>query len=435
MKLKELTFKNFRNFEEYHVALGRKTTVFIGRNGMGKTNLIEGMVQSLSFIFSKQRDTPQYEFIRSTDQGVKTFKTTDPRYVNGDYAYPLSISAVGAIETEEGGEVPLEWQFEQEAKKSGLKDSKYRAAYHFFWEYYNNREDKPVFAYFSDGFPHKNTNISSGMKEKLASGNLLPPGDGYYQWDKEQSCVNIWKEYFVQQYLNNTLSFDQAKQDYVDAVTEKMRCFSTSFGDHVIEKLFVQKHDINLDLMILSNDGVERFFDFLPAGYERIYSLALDLASRSYLINKHTNPFGIVFIDEIDLHLHPSLAAEILPALQRTFPRIQFIVSTHSPMVISNMSVNEDNKIIALQKSGTQYFNTEIADMYGINYDFVLSAVMDAEPNNVKLQQLKEKYLRLMRRDKSDLAKETLSAIQEMLSEERFNAVSKELNQKLEAEA
>ena len=132
MKLKELTFKNFRNFEEYHVALGRKTTVFIGRNGMGKTNLIEGMVQSLSFIFSKQRDTPQYEFIRSTDQGVKTFKTTDPRYVNGDYAYPLSISAVGAIETEEGGEVPLEWQFEQEAKKSGLKDSKFRAAYHFF---------------------------------------------------------------------------------------------------------------------------------------------------------------------------------------------------------------------------------------------------------------------------------------------------------------
>ena len=51
MKLFDIAFRNFRNFHEYNIALGNKVTIFIGRNGMGKTNLIEGMVQSLSFIF------------------------------------------------------------------------------------------------------------------------------------------------------------------------------------------------------------------------------------------------------------------------------------------------------------------------------------------------------------------------------------------------
>lgn len=402
MKLVDITLKNFRNFEKYHITLGKKTTVLIGRNGMGKTNLIEGMVQSLSFVFSKQRDTQQYEFIRSTDQGVKSFKTTDPRYADGDYNYPLSLEANGITEDSDN-KITLSWSFEQESKKSGLKDSKFREAYHKFWKYYNVRKEKPVFAFFSDGFPHKDTNLSSGMKDKLKSGNPLPAGDGYYQWDKEQSCVNIWKKYFIQQWINNRLNPEPEKSAFVNAVNEKLHEFSlplndqsTNVVDSVVVGLSVDYRNDETTLLINTEDGAKKPFDTLPTGYERLYSMILDLASRSYLLNKNTNPEGIVFIDEIELHLHPSLAAEILPRLQRSFPRVQFIVSTHSPMVISNFDQSEgeqgDYRLINLLKNEDGYYNKAIENVFGLDYNSSLVHIMDTKQNEKYKDELIKAY-------------------------------------------
>ena len=92
MILKSISLSNYRNFETYQLELGKKTTMLIGRNGMGKTNLISSMVQAMSFIFSKQRNRPQTEFIRSSDQGVKRFAVMDARFTD-DNQYPVFIKA------------------------------------------------------------------------------------------------------------------------------------------------------------------------------------------------------------------------------------------------------------------------------------------------------------------------------------------------------
>ena len=190
MILKTISLVNYRNFKEYSIELGKKTTMLIGRNGMGKTNLINSMVQAISFIFSKQRNMPQTEFIRSSDQGVKRFAATDARFTT-DYQYPIYVRATAEIN---GGTI-LNWGLEQESKKSGLKDSRFRDSYLRFWDFYNYVGEKPLLAFFSDGFPHKNTRLSRAMKERLKSGKSLPANTGYYQWDQDQSCVEIWKRY------------------------------------------------------------------------------------------------------------------------------------------------------------------------------------------------------------------------------------------------
>lgn len=409
MKLFDITLRNFRNFEEYHVSLGRKVTVFIGRNGMGKTNLIDGMVQALSFIFSIPKDTQQYEFIRSSDQSVRSFKDTDPRYIDRNYTYPLALEVNGGIEVRDGF-IPLTWAFEQVTKKSGLKLSQYRDAYRSFWEHYNMLEEKPVFAFFSDGFPHKDTNISKGMKAKLKSGNPLPDCDGYYQWDKEQSCVNIWKKYFIQQWINNRLNPDPEKEEFVQAINEKLHEFSipinndANVDDNVIEELSVDYREEEATLLVTLADNTSKPFDAFSAGYERIYSMILDLTSRSYLLNKNTNPEGIVFIDEIDLHLHPSLAAEVLSRLQRSFPRIQFVVTTHSPMVISNFDQSEggkdDYRLINLLKNDDEYYNRTIDNVYGLDYNSSLVHIMETRQNEKYKDELAEAYLYWRENDK-----------------------------------
>lgn len=401
MKLIDITLKNYRNFEEYKLELGQKATVLIGRNGMGKTNLLNGMVQSLSFIFSKQRNTEQYEFIRSTDQGVKAFLDTDARYCNRDYQYPISLISNAVIGTDDSP-VSLGWTFEQESKKSGLKDSMFREAYRSFWDYYNTVDQKPVLAFFSAGFPHKDTNIGSGMKEKLKSGNPLPAGDGYYQWDKEQSCVNIWKRYFIQQWLNNRLSFDPEKAAYVDAINQKLRQFSTPMDPSnaldysAVRELSVDYRDGEATLLITMEDGSTKPFDTLPAGFERIYSMVLDLASRSYLLNGNTDPDGIVLIDEIDLHLHPSLEAEILPRLQNAFRKVQFIVTTHSPMVLSNFDQSaggqDDYKLINLLRDDDGFYNVNVGNLYGLDYNSSLTNFMGTRQHQAFTDSLADAY-------------------------------------------
>lgn len=382
MRLIKIKLHNYRNFEDFSIELGSKTTVFIGRNGMGKTNMLSAMVQSLSFIFSKQKNTQQYEFIRSSSQGVKRFVASDPLFKEMKYTYPLTIEAEAQLNSH--GHI-INWSFDQDSEKSGLKDSKFRVAYHDFWDFYNDRNEKPVLAFFSDSFPHKEGRISSKMNEKLNSGKALPANTGYYQWDYEQSCAEIWKIYFAQEWFNSS-EFPE-KKTFIDAINRTFRNFSQPLQNETINQefkvreLFGKIINQKAELMIRFDDGHETRFDLLPAGYLRMFSIVFDIACRSYLLNGHCDPEGVAFIDEIDLHLHPSLAAEVLPRLQRSFPRLQLIVSTHSPMVISNFNQAsesvDDNKLYQLMKTENGYEQCLIEDIYGLDYNSSLQNVME----------------------------------------------------------
>jgi len=398
MILKSISLKNYRNFQEYNIELGKRTTMLIGRNGMGKTNLISSMVQAMSFIFSKQRDMPQTEFIRSSDQGVRRFAVMDARFTN-DNQYPLYIRATAEI----NGGTELSWGLEQDGRKSGLKDSKFRDAYLQFWDYYNERGEKPLLAFFSDGFPHKNTRISAAMKERLESGFALPANTGYYQWDQDQSCVEIWKRYFIQQWLNNRLNPDAKKEAYVEAIKTALFEFSKPLnknlenGEMVVEDLFVEMRGEAGTLMIkLVGKDTATPFNNLPQGYNRMFSMVLDLASRSYLLNGNCNPEGIVFIDEIELHLHPSVAISILQRLRRSFDRLQFIVSTHSPLVITNFNQQggaDDYRLYQLTCEDGVYDKKRVGDVFGLNYNEGLTTVMEAKDRDRNMKEMRDLYL------------------------------------------
>jgi predicted ATP-binding protein involved in virulence len=79
----------------------------------------------------------------------------------------------------------------------------------------------------------------------------------------------------------------------------------------------------------------------LSEGEKMLIQLIADISRRLTLANPSLeNPLegtGIILIDEIELHLHPKWQRNILPALTKTFPNIQFIVTTHSPQVLSNV--------------------------------------------------------------------------------------------------
>ena len=156
--------------------------------------------------------------------------------------------------------------------------------------------------------------------------------------------------------------------------------------------------------------------DQLSGGQRAVLALAADLAWRMARGNPHLEePLGseaVVLIDEVELHLHPSWQQRILNDLRRTFPNTQFIVSTHSPQVLTTVEpehvvelAREDGRIIAGSAAGWTY-GAEAGD--------VLSVVMgvDQRPANDFTEKL-ARYRRLISDDRGE-SEEARSLRQEL---------------------
>ena len=137
----------------------------------------------------------------------------------------------------------------------------------------------------------------------------------------------------------------------------------------------------------------------LSDGYRIVLAVAGDLARRMAHGNPHlTDPLvseAIVLIDEIELHLHPSWQQRILSDLTRTFPNAQFIVSTHSPQVLTTL---HPKQIVKLSRENGHIVAGRAPDStYGAEAGDVLNVVMgvDERPPNEFAQTLK-RYMRLI---------------------------------------
>lgn len=138
--------------------------------------------------------------------------------------------------------------------------------------------------------------------------------------------------------------------------------------------------------------------------------MILDLAYRSYILNGNTEARGVVIIDEIDLHLHPTLEQSVLTRLTRTFPNTQFIVSTHSPLVITNINMEGGkNRIYRMNPVGIS--PTPICDVYGLDYNTGLEDVMGVEARNADIDNMIEAcsfMIKMGETEKADKLKELL---------------------------
>ena len=88
---------------------------------------------------------------------------------------------------------------------------------------------------------------------------------------------------------------------------------------------------------------------------------------------------GIVIIDEIDVHLHISLQKKVLPFLIKAFPRVQFIVSTHSPFVIT--STNNDTVVYDI--SSGEFFEE---DLSRYSYESVIKGLFHVNPMSFEIK-------------------------------------------------
>ncbi|HAR75422.1 MAG TPA: ATP-binding protein [Psychrobacter sp.] len=128
--------------------------------------------------------------------------------------------------------------------------------------------------------------------------------------------------------------------------------------------------------MIVEKDGEELDVNQLSQGEKSLLALVGDIARRLATLNPSLdNPLegeGVVMIDEVDLHLHPKWQHDLIDKLVKTFPNVQFILTTHSPHVISDR-----NDILLYSLDDNEL--TEMPNVYGEDANTVLTKIFDVD--------------------------------------------------------
>ncbi|MDE6559206.1 MAG: AAA family ATPase [Muribaculaceae bacterium] len=440
MKLDNIAFYNYRCFADFKIEFAPEVNVLIGKNGAGKTSAVKGIVKALSFMFSNDRSLGN-DFLSA---GLNTLNVRT--IGEGDFLYErmsrkvASDAEIVANAFFDGDRLP-EWRlYKRSTSGAALYPSRYKMAFQDLMRRVEAGAELPLLATFSDSFPHHNTKLTAHARN-IALTDDVQRNFGYYQWDDENACMGIWETRLCT-VLNRTIQLralmeqgDENEKARIESenrivfeeereILSALKRFSQSLPEDDFAIQFVTPGvtgNNEWELILVLANGAMRSLEELPAGYRRVFSIALDIIYRSWILNRNVNPRGIVVIDEVDLHLHPELEQAIVKALRDCFPRLQFIMTTHSPLVVSNLPTQSGaNRLISMPTNHSE--PTYLKSAFGLDYDSSVESIMGVRLRTGELNALIESYCMLKDEGLDEKAGKFKDVIMEFVgSEEQFD--------------
>ena len=412
MEIRKIRLKNVGRFTDLEVAFAptekhaSKVTVFVGNNGAGKTTILKSLATSLSWFVESLRTEhgrgePIEDELIHNDAGTAIMEIEVAYFDNKNSLWVLTrtqrgLKPVGRNDltdvrnladnirdvltfSDRNVSLPLiaYYPTERSVLKVPLEIKKRRTFYqldgydkslnlgvdfgHFF-EWFRDREDIE-----NEGA------ISRSTMEKLS----IKLGRNNAFW-KEIESVNA-----------------QSQDSQLTAVRTAIATFMPGFSNlRVVRQPTLQ--------MMIDKAGSPLSILQLSQGEKSLMALVGDIARRLAIMNPSlSNPLhgeGVVLIDEVDLHLHPQWQRRLIHQLTETFPNCQFILTTHSPLVISD---TKDVLCYVLDDGELEERN----GLYGLDANQVLLSVMDTDVRNSEVQSRLDRLLELLQDKKLKEAK------------------------------
>jgi predicted ATP-binding protein involved in virulence len=198
----------------------------------------------------------------------------------------------------------------------------------------------------------------------------------------------------------------------LNVIRKAIEIFCSKISNMYISNLRTKDIKENTNI-VMDWDGLELSLSQLSEGQRNLLLLVSDIA---FSLLHHVgsgigltdrgesedilNRNGIVLIDEIELHLHPQWQREVIPALQKTFPNIQFIVTTHSPQVLSR--VHRDDIFIL---KDNEIYQPSINPI-GRDSNDILDEIMGVTKRPEDIQKLSDNYFLLINKNLFEEAQE-----------------------------
>ena len=412
--MKDITIINFRCYDRKTIDFRKGINLLIGDNSSGKTSLIRACNFVANSIFCGYSD--ENTVWKSVDDA--DFKLN----VDADNTIlperPISISfhlTSNDLEPIAIGDMTLTFDYDSElhlekrSKKNsrnlltGLSPLKDYAALLYSNSHIKDgdtviqRNVLPVYACFTTEDIHASRKIDRNRFKEYAH----KPSFGYFECYDCRGLFDYWLERLL--VLHEAETGGQEIGCVRNAVIE---CLGAN-GCGIIEDIIVRP--VRGKVYFRYTDGRYVEASMLSDGYKRLVNIVVDIAIRCALLNKtmygaeaYKYTHGTVIIDEIDEHLHPALQSKVLKALHQTFPEVQFIASTHAPLVMSSVEKSDDNVVYRLyyDKETRTYGHVEL-NTYGLDSNLILEeemmvdsrdAVIGSQLNTIK-QKISERNL------------------------------------------
>lgn len=415
MLLKTITVKNFCGFESLEANFSSGVNVIAGINGAGKTSLLKAISIAASQMweqasrFSCPKLSLASEFIRKSnekfDNGFR-FEEQLPCcvkgfFTNGSQEYETTTSISSEVEKT----IP-------QSSVSPFVET---------WE-----ENLPLLACY---WAARIWNQPKDVSAVAAATAKEPRVSGYASALDASADVKSFVEWMV------TRTFERLQSIAVEHKTaEDLDHDELGILNRALEKALPNEFaGISFDVKQRSifvefkRDGKIRktAFENLSEGEKSFICLIADIARRICVLNPQLGARvldktqGLVLIDELDLHLHPAWQRRIVRALVETFPKVQFIVTTHSPQILGEVAPDQ----VLLLSHG---HISRPQQSFGLSSDEILRDVMDTADMSSDISQLVDRAYAYLDAEKFQDARKTIAEIQKLTRGDTEETVSLE---------
>ena len=382
-----IQIRESRNISNLTIPLSlneKKHLILTGKNGSGKTSLLEDINKYLRQVYQNQlknynQISDALKQLRSRKNELET-KPFNEQVKNELNRVNRSIKSNEDFFNRFGS---LDIKF---SNSETLVD--------------NVESGKFIIAYF-DAKRHTKLNIPSGIKKI----------DFKKRYDLQERANTDFIQYIVNLKADRSFARDDNEVETVKEIDEWFEKFEKNLREIMdCQNLKLKFNRKNYNFDIIEENKKPYSFNTLSDGYSAIISIVTELLLRMEAHNvKNYNLEGIVLIDEIETHLHVDLQKKVLRFLSNFFPKIQFIVTTHSPFILSSVS----NAVICDLESK---FIT--SDLSSYSYDALIESYFSSDKYSKEVKEKLNEYEKLALSSKlSENDKERLIKLNDYFSQ------------------
>jgi predicted ATP-binding protein involved in virulence len=371
MLLKNLTVEQYRGFaSRTTIEFDPSFTLIVGENGVGKTSVLWALRVLLShalasivkkpakrLLFQFEDITRGWPYLRA-----EVMVSLEPRGATATCVAQKN-AATFVPNTDEDGrprkhavDTPDKYEVLVGAVGSTRKQGGIQA---------------PLVVYYS---AHRSLAMDRGASRARAAGG---PGAAYAEALEDRElrlgeATLLWrKEAVLEETDGLSARANHAIEQALPAFLGEFHNLRVEGGDQ--PRLVVDKRGTTLDLSQLSD------------GERGLLAVLIDLTRRLAQANpalEHParDAQAVVLIDELDLHMHPRWQREIVARLTATFPKCQFVTTTHSPQIISEV---QPENLLLLRQEGNRIIPERCGQAYGLDANYVLEHIMGTAPRAV----------------------------------------------------
>lgn len=385
LKISEIYLKNFRGYTDFKVPIHPNLNILVGENGVGKTSILEALACGLGPFLTAMPDA-KGKLIKKSDihissKGIASYARISIE-TTSSLSWDLVAKGTDASEPPKIGTTALT------SYATHLVDS---------------HSEYPLIAYY--GTNRALTPTSS--KVAINPFEKENRGEGYDFALDAKINYGILKNWFSKIEVDELLKRDELKDHKF--MHPAKRLVSEAVYQIVDRATCLEFDKDSNDVMVHwrneQDECVKLTLEQLSEGYRNMVSLTIDLVRRAYLLNpnkpKPLSVNGIVLIDEIELHLHPRWQQKILNDLTNLFENIQFIVTTHSPQVLTTI-IADSIRILSVNAKEAKLVTGTTT--YGAESSRMLEDVLGGDNRAQHLDIVKKlnRYTELVEADKWD---------------------------------